>query len=47
MHAQLAVLFDDRFVTAYRHGFVSACCDGKLRRFYPRIFTHAADYKEK
>lgn len=46
-HAQLAALFDDGFVIAYQHGFVSECCDGELRRFYPRIFTHAADYKEK
>jgi hypothetical protein len=46
-HAQLAALFDDDFLIAYRHGFVMECCNGEARRFYPRIFTHSADYKEK
>lgn len=32
---------------AYMHGIVITCCDGILRRFYPRIFIYAADYPEK
>ncbi|KAI0308950.1 hypothetical protein OF83DRAFT_1072758, partial [Amylostereum chailletii] len=47
MHAQLSVLFDDKFIEAWKHGIVVECCDGIKRRFYPRIFTYAADYPEK
>ena len=31
----------------YVHGIVIKCCDGVLRRFYPRLFTYSADYPEK
>ena len=41
------LLLDDEFVAAYKHGFVMLCCDGRWRRFYPRIFTYSADYPEK
>jgi len=47
LHAQYEILLDDEFVEAYEHGIVIMCCDGIMRRFYPRIITHSADYKEK
>ena|ERR1700722_146502 len=47
MHQQWAVLLDDEFLEAWRHGIVITCCDGIKRRFYPRIFTYSADYPEK
>jgi len=47
MHAQWKVLLDDEFIDAYKHGIVVNCHDGLMRRFYPRIFTYAADYPEK
>lgn len=47
MHAQLSVLLDDEFVEGYIHGVVITCPDGIERRFYPRIFTYSADYREK
>ena len=46
-HAQWAILLDDEFIEAYTHGIVVMCCDGILRRFYPRILTYSADYPEK
>jgi hypothetical protein len=47
LHAQWDVLLDDDFLTTYKHGTVVDCCDGIMRRFYPRFFTYSADYKEK
>lgn len=46
-HAQLSLILDDEFIEAYKHGIVIHCCDGLTRRFYPRVFTHSADYPEK
>jgi len=46
-HAQWSIILDDEFLEAYRHGMVVKCYDQICRRFYPRIFTHSADYKEK
>lgn len=46
-HTQLSLIFDDEFIEAYTHGIVVLCCDGITRRFYPRLFTHSADYPEK
>jgi Plavaka transposase len=46
-HAQWSIILDDEFLEAYRHGVVWKCCDSIWRRFYPRIFTYSADYKEK
>jgi len=46
-HAQWAIILDDEFVTAYKHGMAIESCDGVQRRVYPRIFTYSADYKEK
>lgn len=46
-HAQWEILLDDEFIDAYLHGIVVLCCDGILRRFYPRIFIYSADYPEK
>ena len=46
-HAQWAVILDDEFLEAYVHGIVIDCCDAIRRRFYPRIFTYSADYREK
>lgn len=46
-HTQLGLIFDDEFIEAYEHGIVICCCDGITRRFYPRVFTHSADYPEK
>ncbi|KAJ3538377.1 hypothetical protein NMY22_g5192 [Coprinellus aureogranulatus] len=45
--AQWAVLLDEEFAHAYKHGLVVKCADGVKRRFYPRILTYAADYPEK
>ncbi|KIK35174.1 hypothetical protein CY34DRAFT_56217, partial [Suillus luteus UH-Slu-Lm8-n1] len=46
-HEQWKILLDDEFLEAYEHGIVVCCCDGIMRRFYPRIFTYSADYPEK
>lgn len=46
-HEQWKILLDDEFLEAYEHGVVVSCCDGIMRRFYPRIFTYSADYPEK
>jgi hypothetical protein len=46
-HAQWKAILDDEFLDAYKNGFVFECCDGVLRRFFPRIFTYSADYPEK
>ncbi|KAF8063262.1 hypothetical protein FPV67DRAFT_1563422 [Lyophyllum atratum] len=46
-HAQWRLLLDDEFVHAYQHGLVIQWEDGTARRFYPRILTYSADYKEK
>jgi hypothetical protein len=46
-HAQWGVILDDEFLEAYVHGIVVDCCDEIRRRFYPRIFTYSADYREK
>jgi hypothetical protein len=47
LHAQWEILLDDEFVDAYEHGIIIQCCDEITRRFYPRIVTYSADYKEK
>jgi hypothetical protein len=47
LHAQWKLLLDPEFLHAYVHGIVIECCDGVLRRFYPRIFIYSADYQEK
>lgn len=47
LHAQWSILLDDEFMEAYVHGIVIKCCDGIMRRFYPRILTYSADYPEK
>lgn len=47
LHAQWQLLLDDEFLEAYEHGFVFECYDQIVRRFYPRILTYSADYKEK
>jgi hypothetical protein len=44
---QWGILLDDEFLEAFVHGIVIDCCDGICRRFYPRIFTYSADYREK
>ena len=46
-HAQWAIILDDEFLKAYKHGIAIKCYDGIKRRFYPRIFTYSADYPEK
>ena len=46
-HTQWAIILDDEFLEAWKHGIVIRCCDGVERRFYPRIFTYSADYPEK
>jgi hypothetical protein len=45
-HAQWSIILDDEFLEAYEHGVVERC-DNKWYRFYPRVFTDSADYKEK
>jgi hypothetical protein len=46
-HEQWKVILDDDLIEAWKHGIVIICWDGIKRRFYPRIFTYSADYKEK
>jgi hypothetical protein len=46
-HAQWSIILDDEFLAAYKHGMPVKCYDQIWRRFYPRIFTNSADYKEK
>lgn len=46
-HAQLEILLDNDFLDAYVHGVLITCCDGVVRRIFPRIFTYSADYPEK
>jgi hypothetical protein len=46
-HSQWAVILDDEFLEAYKHGMAIKGYDGVWRHFYPRIFTYSADYKEK
>jgi hypothetical protein len=47
IHAQWEILLDEEFLEAWVHGITVECCDGIKRRFYPRFFTHSADYPEK
>jgi hypothetical protein len=47
LHAQWTIILDAEFIEAYKHGIVVECCDGIMRRFYPRILTYSADYPEK
>lgn len=47
LQAQWDILLDEEFLMAYQHGIVTECCDGIMRRFYPRLLTYSADYKEK
>jgi hypothetical protein len=47
LHAQWKIMLDDEFIHAWVHGIPITCCDGVMRRFYPRIFTHSGDYPEK
>jgi hypothetical protein len=47
LHAQWDILLDEEFLIAYEHGIVIECCDEITRRFYPRLLTYSADYKEK
>jgi len=46
-HAQWSIILDDEFLEAYRHGMVVKCYDQISCCFYPQIFIHSADYKEK
>jgi len=46
-HAQWDILLDEEFLEAYQHGIVVKCCYEIIRRFYPRLITYSADYKEK
>ncbi|KAJ3554423.1 hypothetical protein NM688_g3120 [Phlebia brevispora] len=41
------LLLDDEFMYAYRHGRLEQCADGILRRMFPRLFAHSADYPER
>ncbi|KAL0568578.1 hypothetical protein V5O48_013407 [Marasmius crinis-equi] len=47
MHAVWALLLDDEFMHAYKHGILIQCADGVIRRVFPRFFTYSADYPEK
>ena len=46
-HAQWRMLLDEEFRDAHKNGIVIKCSDGLERRFFPRIFTYAADYPKK
>ena len=46
-HTQWSIILNNEFLKAYRHGIVVKCYDQISHCFYPRIFTHSADYKEK
>jgi hypothetical protein len=47
MHAQWELILDDELLDAIENGIVIYCQDKIERRFYIRIFTYSADYKEK
>lgn len=47
IHAVFSVILNERFVDAYRHGFVIECGDSCHRRLFPRIIMYSADYPEK
>jgi hypothetical protein len=47
LHEQWKILLDEDFIEAWKHGLVVLCWDGVKRRFYPRVFSYSADYKEK
>jgi Plavaka transposase len=47
VHAVLAVILNDRFIDAYRQGFLLKCGDGLYRRLFPRLLIYSADYPEK
>jgi hypothetical protein len=47
MHATISLILNDRFVDAYRDGFILKCGDGHYRRLFPRILMYSADYPEK
>ncbi|TFK58883.1 hypothetical protein BDN72DRAFT_948719 [Pluteus cervinus] len=40
-------MFDEHFLLAYEHGFISDCGDDIQRRLYPRIILSSDDYLEK
>ncbi|KAJ3529705.1 hypothetical protein NMY22_g8891 [Coprinellus aureogranulatus] len=46
-HQQWRILLDEELLDAMRRGFRLTCPDGRMRCFYPRIFTYSADYLEK
>ncbi|KAF8512575.1 hypothetical protein JB92DRAFT_3169848 [Gautieria morchelliformis] len=47
IQAVWALLLDDDFVEAYKHGIVVMCDDGIQRRIYLRLMTYSAYYLEK
>lgn len=47
MHAIWNLILSDGFVEDYKHGIITHCADGIVRRLFPRLFTYSADYPEK
>ncbi|KAF8505065.1 hypothetical protein JB92DRAFT_2737762, partial [Gautieria morchelliformis] len=47
IQAVWALLLDDDFIEAYKHGIVVMCADGIQRRIYLRLMTYSVDYPEK
>ncbi|TEB19263.1 hypothetical protein FA13DRAFT_1719017 [Coprinellus micaceus] len=46
-HEQWSILLGPEFTNAMKYGIILPCPDGKMRCFFPRIFSYSADYPEK
>jgi len=47
LHCSMGYTFGQGVMMAYEHSIIIECCNGITRRFYPRLLTYSADYKEK
>jgi hypothetical protein len=47
MQAIWALLLDDKFMHAYKHGIKILCADKVWRLVFPRLLTYSADNPEK
>jgi hypothetical protein len=47
MQAIWALLLDDKFMHAYKHGIKILCADKVWHLVFPRLLTYSADYPEK
>lgn len=47
IHGALRLIMGGTFADAQKNGRLTKCGDGILRRWFPRLILHSADYKEK